>query len=263
MANVQLENGYVRIASELQKALARTRIPGECRQLLDAIIIYTYGWHKKHATIGTFQLMEATGLPKRAVEKARKRLREMNIISTAEKGGTYSPRDYTINKDYATWILPPKKVVPPKKVAVVPPKKVPECRPKSGTLKIDKDSIKDKNPEPPAGSVDNSVNKELKEALDRVYKDGFNIYGLLNQAKAKLKHPGARIFPDEVLIAVCDEYWKYKGAIRDAWPWFERVLVKKYQEYNANQNIAQAQVFKTQGVMSLKEIMEGIGKHGK
>jgi hypothetical protein len=40
----QLENGYVKIANELWDALCRTRIPGECRQVLDAII---RSWNKK------------------------------------------------------------------------------------------------------------------------------------------------------------------------------------------------------------------------
>lgn len=47
MANPQCENGFTKIANELMEALAKIRIPGEARQVLDVIFRQTYGWNKK------------------------------------------------------------------------------------------------------------------------------------------------------------------------------------------------------------------------
>ena len=131
MANPQTENGHIRIATEIWEALVRTRIPGEARQVLDLIIRKTYGYHKKADQISTGQIVEATGLARRAVEKARKNLKEWNLIATAKKGGSQILL-YCFNKDYEAWKLPPKKAhttakkggkLPPKKAGVLPPKK--------------------------------------------------------------------------------------------------------------------------------------------
>ncbi len=121
MPGPQLENGHIRIANELWEALSRTRIPGEARQVLGAIIRLTWGWGKKSDTISTKQLYEATGIPKPRIIRARKKLMEMNIINVAQKGNEKAPK-YCFNKHYPTWKTLPKKATPktlPKKATGV------------------------------------------------------------------------------------------------------------------------------------------------
>ena len=47
MVSPQWENGYTKIANEILESLARIRINGEARQVLDVIIRKTYGYGKK------------------------------------------------------------------------------------------------------------------------------------------------------------------------------------------------------------------------
>ncbi len=131
MSNPQLENGYTKIANEILDNLAKIRIPGEARQMLDLIIRKTYGFNKKSDGLATSQIMNGTGLGRRGVERARAILRRMNLISTDKKDGTYY-LTYTFNKRYKTWISTDKKdgtdknrgKVPTKTGAGVPPKTV-------------------------------------------------------------------------------------------------------------------------------------------
>jgi len=122
MANPQKENGYTPIANELLEALGKTRISGEARQMLDIILRKTYGWNKSTDPISTTQFTAYTGLTRRSIYKARRKLREMNIITVSQKGARHT-LSYSIQKDYDNWVLSPKKEVSPKKVTRVSPKK--------------------------------------------------------------------------------------------------------------------------------------------
>ena len=117
-ASPQTENGYTMIANELFDALIRVRIPGEQRQVLDFIIRKTYGFRKKVDAIPISQFVRATGIQKAHVLRAIRCLKLRNMINGA-KTGTFDATIYGINKDYRSWVVPPRKV--PKK-ALVPKK---------------------------------------------------------------------------------------------------------------------------------------------
>lgn len=116
MANPQVENGHTDIANDIMDALARTRIPGEARQVLDFIFRRTYGWHKKADDISLLQFSIGTGLSKPHICKVLKILLKMNLITQKGKGGiTQKGKDitqtYTIIKDFEVWKPLPKKVI--------------------------------------------------------------------------------------------------------------------------------------------------------
>lgn len=116
MANPQKENGFVPISKELLEAFAKIRISGEARQVLDFIILKTYGWGKKEDIISLSQFTKGTGLSKVAVCKAIIKLETMNIITKKGNGRLSS---YLILKNYEQWKSLPKKVTSnllPKKV---------------------------------------------------------------------------------------------------------------------------------------------------
>ena len=96
METPQLEDGYVRIANKIMEALARIRIPGESRQVLDAIIRKTYGWGKTKDKISLSQFVKMTGLKKVTVCKAISKLKQMNIITQkgniTNKGNAHYPK---------------------------------------------------------------------------------------------------------------------------------------------------------------------------
>lgn len=141
-ANPQKENGYTAIANEIMEALARIRINGEARQMLDVIIRKTYGFNKKQDQISTSQLVEATGLANYAIHKARHKLLKMGIIEVLPKKvigvtqkGNSQILTYSLQKDYTKWQPLPKKVTVTQKGNALYPKKVTHCNPKSDTQK--------------------------------------------------------------------------------------------------------------------------------
>ena len=87
MASPQIENGYTPIANEIMDALARTRIPGEVRQVLDYIFRKTYGWNKKEDVIPMSQFVKSTGLKKPNICRALSKLITMCIIKKDNRNG--------------------------------------------------------------------------------------------------------------------------------------------------------------------------------
>lgn len=141
MADVQLENGYVRIASDLLEALARIRIPGEARQVLDVIIRKTYGYKKREDRISLSQFCLATGIGKSHVCEALYKLNKINIITEKRNG---IDKIYKINKDFDTWKPLPKKGILPKSGMVVTEKRniaLPKSGPTIDNVTIDNITI--------------------------------------------------------------------------------------------------------------------------
>ena len=117
--NPQLENGFVRVATEIWEAWASTRIPGEAEQILKTIVRKTYGWNKKSDIITLSQFYTTTKIPKHRRIRGLQKLTQMNIIT--QKGNGKEKR-YSINKDYPSWKSLPKKVTTkslPKKVTII------------------------------------------------------------------------------------------------------------------------------------------------
>lgn len=146
MANPQLENGYTRISNEFLEALARIRIAGEARQMLDVIIRKTYGFGKKEDRISTSQFMEFTTLSRLAIPKARRKLIEMNLITVSQKGHTQI-LTYSIQKDYQKWKPYPKKDTISKKGYRVYTKKDTNCIPKGSIQKKERNYTKERKEE--------------------------------------------------------------------------------------------------------------------
>lgn len=102
MANPQKENGYTAIANDIMEALAKTRIAGEYRQVLDFIMRKTYGYSKKDDKIALSQFADGTGLKKSSICRAIKILVNMNIISENAKAGDVA-KTYKLQKDFDNW----------------------------------------------------------------------------------------------------------------------------------------------------------------
>lgn len=191
MASPQKENGYTAIANETMDALAKTRIPGEVRQVLDFILRKTYGWNKKSDQISLSQFVEGTGLTKVHVCRSINILKKMNIVtqkgnakSLFTKKGNDIVITYDFQKNYAKWVTLPKKVTCnptlPKKVKL--PKKVTcnaskikETLPILGTTKETNTKAICKHPsieEFVKYITDNKLNISNPEGLYAGYADG-------------------------------------------------------------------------------------------
>jgi phage replication O-like protein O len=163
-SNPQLEDGYIRIATEIWEALTAYRIPGEQMQVLFHIIRKTYGWGKKEDGIALSQFIQATGLKKQHVHRALKALKDKNIIVT--KKGDYQYITYSFNKRYKKWKQSPKKVTVPKNGYKGYPKKVTQRYPKMVT------------------TIDTSTKDTItKDKLHRSQKNGNN-----KKAKAVIRY---------------------------------------------------------------------------
>ena len=99
----------VRIAGEVWDQLTRIRIPGECRQVLDHIILQTHGFQKKPDKISLSQFMAATGIRSKShVHRALNKLKEMGIILIAKDGNRIA-KEYRFNCDHSKWRPLPKR----------------------------------------------------------------------------------------------------------------------------------------------------------
>ena len=144
----QIENGYVRIATELFEELCRTRVNGEAMQVYLFIIRKTYGFQRKSDAISISQFERGTSLARRSVQRAIKRCAEMNLI-TIRINADRTTAIYSPQKDYSKWCLSAKKRTPDplsaKKRSVVSAKKRSVVSAKKRSAKDTlKDTSKDK-----------------------------------------------------------------------------------------------------------------------
>jgi len=261
MANPQTGNGFTQLANEVLEALAKTRIPGEARQLLDFVIRKTYGYHKTEDVIATVQFKEGTGLTKRAIERGRATLREMNLIATTQKGGSQA-LSYRFNKDYDTWNpMPKKEYATTQKGGRTTTKKGGELPPKKQHTKDNKDNVNIKTGAKSAPLINKHQpeNPEVKQEMDEVTKAGLNIYAMVYKAKQSMKQPKNWHFPDLVILRVCETFHKEKDRIRQPWPWFVEVLKRESERWNAEQHEIESKTANKRAPFanSIKSIMGG------
>lgn len=107
MASPQLANGFVRLANQTYEALAKYRIPGEARQVMDFIIRKTYGWNKSEDVIPLSQFVVGTGLKKATVCRAINKLVHLKLIIKKDNDRGTS---YRFNKDFDEWVPLSKKI---------------------------------------------------------------------------------------------------------------------------------------------------------
>lgn len=111
----QLEDGFIRIATEIWEALGQYRLSGEEWLVLNCILRKTYGWHKKKDKISFSQFAKYTGLKRQNVLRALKKLSSKKIIAVIKKDDNHT-NSYCFNKQYHQWSSVIKKDTTPKGV---------------------------------------------------------------------------------------------------------------------------------------------------
>lgn len=164
-----LENGYLRLANQIQDALCIVELSGREFRVLNAIIRLTYGWSKKSDRIANSLIADKTTLKVKHVSEAVLSLAYRNIIILRRIGQTrYIGINTNLDKwayskphcskcpvsfpddEIATWIIS----VPETRDSY--PRKGERASPKTGNTKdiIPKTNIKDLTPfNPPKGKV--------------------------------------------------------------------------------------------------------------
>jgi phage replication O-like protein O len=91
---------FTKIPNTLLDALCGIRIPGEVRQVLDAIVRNTLGWSRSEAEISMTRLSEITGIKTPNVARCIRRLENMGIIISSKSKHICS---YGINLNVSQW----------------------------------------------------------------------------------------------------------------------------------------------------------------
>lgn len=99
----QLEDGYFRVATEIGKYLAKTYMSSYESQILWAIFVKTYGFHKKEDWVSNSQFAEITGMLKPHISRTIKKLIERKIVTQIGK-------KIAFQKDWTLWRELPKQV---------------------------------------------------------------------------------------------------------------------------------------------------------
>ncbi|EAN8319969.1 TPA: replication protein, partial [Salmonella enterica subsp. enterica serovar Typhimurium] len=96
-----LENGYLRLANQIQDALCIVELSGREFRVLNAIIRLTYGWSKKSDRIANSLIADKTTLKVKHVSEAVLSLAYRNIIILRRIGQT---RYIGINTNLDKWV---------------------------------------------------------------------------------------------------------------------------------------------------------------
>lgn len=102
-----LENGYLRLANQIQDALCKVELSGREFRVLNSIIRLTYGWSKKEDRITNSLIADTTDLSVKHSSEAVNNLAERKILSLRRIGQT---RYIGINTDLEKWAY--KKPIP-------------------------------------------------------------------------------------------------------------------------------------------------------
>ena len=100
VASPQTENGWTKIADEILEALAQAQMSGHEWRLVMGLLRQTYGFKKKADSISFSQWEQMTGLGRRRVGEAIKRLEARKIIVVDRSNRTNL---YSFQKDYGKW----------------------------------------------------------------------------------------------------------------------------------------------------------------
>lgn len=133
--SIQLEDGYTRIANEILERAARHRLNGTQFRILLVVWRHTYGWGRKEAELSLSFLAEAIGASRSQVDRELTALIERNILEVVS-GGNSRPRVLKFNKDFESWLDPPRR----ERKQREPPKPAPKQKKKRERRTYEEDS---------------------------------------------------------------------------------------------------------------------------
>jgi len=102
MADVQIENGYTKIANELLEAIFSTDFSEPQQRILSFIIRYSYGCNKHSISLKHWNELAAAGIPSSKVRQYINILKEARVLFVDDDIITFM-----INKDYDQWRVSP------------------------------------------------------------------------------------------------------------------------------------------------------------
>jgi phage replication O-like protein O len=106
MASPQKENGYTAIANEILEALAKSKLNGTQRAIIDVVFRYTYGFSRKSHEFSISFLLQALGMTKVQNKQVRRELEtliETKVLIEVKSPTKNSSRILAFNKNYSEW----------------------------------------------------------------------------------------------------------------------------------------------------------------
>lgn len=103
MADVQLENGYTKIANEILDAIQHFQFSQNQFKILIALWRNTYGWNRKECEFSLSHIEKTTNLDRKRASATLKSLIEANVIIEIDKGSSTKKKVVVFNKNYEEW----------------------------------------------------------------------------------------------------------------------------------------------------------------
>lgn len=100
----QLENGYVRFATEWLEALVKAEYPGSVKDFVLMIARETWGWNETWREIAAYRLADLLGVSQARVKQLREEACRYNLVEWERGTGPGSHGKYRVQKDYLDWI---------------------------------------------------------------------------------------------------------------------------------------------------------------
>jgi phage replication O-like protein O len=103
VADVQLENGYTRIANELLEAVCLTPFIATHLKIILLCWRFTYGFGRKQAELSVSFISKATGISRRYVSEGLNELIKSKVLTVIHESTYSKPRIIAFNKNYKEW----------------------------------------------------------------------------------------------------------------------------------------------------------------
>jgi len=105
LADVQKENGYVKLANEILENIARFPLNGTQHRIVDVIWRYTYGFNRKDHELSEGFISKATNIHRKQVQRELNELISCKMVLIAKEATFNTSRKLRFNKDYEQWVV--------------------------------------------------------------------------------------------------------------------------------------------------------------
>lgn len=103
MADVQLEDGYTRIANEILEECAKRKFNGTQLRILMIVWRYTYGFGRKDHEMSLSFFAKACNMGKTQLDREISALIDANVLMVTQESSYTKPRKIGFNKNYEEW----------------------------------------------------------------------------------------------------------------------------------------------------------------
>lgn len=103
MADVQVENGFTRVANQILEEITKRKFNGTEFRIIMTVWRYTYGFQRKDHHLSNKFIAESIQIEPARVQKTLKKLIECNVILVTEPATYSQSRKLSFNKNYEEW----------------------------------------------------------------------------------------------------------------------------------------------------------------